>query len=312
VLTKLNNQSLKRPEHVLFSRIRNEIYFLPHFLPHYRQLGIEHFYFFDDQSDDGTREYLLSQEDCTVVVADFRLSDTIDGIQAKLTILRDVPQRFIGDGWILFVDADEFLLLPEEYRTISDLARDLDARGEISCIGAMVDFYPETLAGRAADRSIAPFKAFPFFDVGPYFIWNPGTVKPFPLYAGVRHRVNDWMFRLGGETRPPPGPPMLHKVPFLRWGRGMVPVNAHRTTLPPYTGTQVALAHFKFYPDLDAKIDDALRSDFYVRASHHYRLLKEHLPKLDRRSLISLTTRRFTEPKDLREAALLFANGRPF
>ena len=58
-----------RPGVFLFCMVYNEEWFLPHFLEHYRALGIRHFVFYDDESTDSTRELLLAQDDCTVATA---------------------------------------------------------------------------------------------------------------------------------------------------------------------------------------------------------------------------------------------------
>jgi hypothetical protein len=93
----------------------------------------------------------------------------------------------------------------------------------------------------------------------------------------------------------------------------MVPEkNSHVASIPPYTGTQVALAHFKFYPDLDIKIEEALETNFYQGNSYYYRLLKRYMPAFESRSLIALVSRKYEEPKDLENAKLVFANGATF
>jgi hypothetical protein len=304
---KVNNLNLKRPEHVLYCRIRNEDYFIRHFLPHYRALGVEHFYFADDQSNDGTREYLLEQPDCTVIEAPFRFYEEIDGVMGKTLALRVPPEEVIGPGWILSVDADEFLVLPEGYSTIADVVRELEARKQISCVASMVDFYPATLAGRFAERTLNPFEAFPFFDMGPYFVWPQGHVHPLLLYAGVRHRMNEWMFeRDGAKVWGTYRPTMLHKVPLIKWGQGLHTQTNHSTNEPPYTGFQLALAHFKFYPDLDAKIEEGLESKFYHAGSYYYHVLKRYLPIFANRPLRGLVSRRFNGPESLTKARLLF------
>ncbi|MEO0666241.1 MAG: glycosyltransferase family 2 protein, partial [Pseudomonadota bacterium] len=56
--------------------MRNELFMLPHFLAHYRRLGVEAFLIADNVSDDGTREYLLEQDDVALfsVDTDYKLS----------------------------------------------------------------------------------------------------------------------------------------------------------------------------------------------------------------------------------------------
>lgn len=51
---------------LLLSTVRNERIRLSYFLRYYRDLGVDHFLFVDNDSDDGTREYLAEQEDCSV------------------------------------------------------------------------------------------------------------------------------------------------------------------------------------------------------------------------------------------------------
>lgn len=46
--------------------LHNEMHFLPAFLPHYRKLGVDRFFFIDDRSDDGTLEFLALQDDVVV------------------------------------------------------------------------------------------------------------------------------------------------------------------------------------------------------------------------------------------------------
>ena len=314
MIRKLNKAPRTRPKHALFCRIRNEDYFLPHFLAHYRALGIDHFYFADDRSTDGTREKLLAQPDCTVVEAEYSLADEVDGVPGKILVSRQVPEEIIGPGWTLTADADEFLVLPPPFETIAELTADLEAKGQISCIAAMTDFYPRTLAHRFADRALSPFKAFPMFDAGPYFVWREGENVPFLFYCGVRHRLNEWMYEINrGKVWQFYRPTLLQKIPLIKWGNGMVPEkNSHVTNIPPYTKTQVVLAHFKFYPDLDIKIQEALETNFYHGNSYYYRLLQLYLPQLEHRSLVALVSRKYSGPESLENAKLLFADGPTF
>jgi hypothetical protein len=314
IVKALNKVPAVRPPHALFCRIRNEDYFIPHFLAHYRKLGIDHFYFADDQSNDGTREFLLEQSDCTVFGGDTRFSEQIGDVQAKVVVAREVPEQVIGAGWTLTVDCDEFMVLPKPFQTIGQLTSHLDGLGKLNCTAAMVDFYPRTLAGRFADRHVSPFESFPFFDIGPYFIWREGELVPFLLYAGVRHRLNEWMVeRDRGKIWQVYRPTILQKVPLVKWGHGLLPEkNSHMTNIPPFTGVQVALAHFKFYPDLDRKIEEAIASGHYQGNSYYYRLLKRYLPVFENRLLIALVSRRYKTPADLVSAHLMFADGPPF
>jgi hypothetical protein len=56
---------------------RNEMYFLPEFLAHYRNIGIDHFVFLDDRSTDGTTDFLNDQPDVSIVTSDFTYGTTV-------------------------------------------------------------------------------------------------------------------------------------------------------------------------------------------------------------------------------------------
>lgn len=57
---------ISRESILLFSTLRNEKICLPFFLRYYRDLGVNHFLFVDNGSDDGGREYLAQQPDVSV------------------------------------------------------------------------------------------------------------------------------------------------------------------------------------------------------------------------------------------------------
>lgn len=50
-------------EILLFSKCRNESLRLPAFLRHYRNLGVNRFFIVDNESTDGSTEYLVTQPD---------------------------------------------------------------------------------------------------------------------------------------------------------------------------------------------------------------------------------------------------------
>ena len=64
----VDRTNLIAPDHILlFSTLRNERIRLPYFLRYYRNLGVNHFLIVDNDSDDGSREYLQAQPDVSLV-----------------------------------------------------------------------------------------------------------------------------------------------------------------------------------------------------------------------------------------------------
>ena len=119
---------------LLVSVVKDEMYFLPEFLTHYRALGVEHFVFLDDASTDGTTDFLTRQPDVSVVNAGLRFSDPVILNNARYKPVQQrainlwrtlLNQRFQGRLGTVNVDADEFLQLPTGQK-LRDLAAKLD------------------------------------------------------------------------------------------------------------------------------------------------------------------------------------------
>lgn len=91
-----------------FVTIRNEGVRLPYFLTHHRKLGVEHFLIVDNDSDDGSRDWLAGQADVSLWVTGHGYKQARFGLD-WLTWL----QRRHGHGhWCLTLDADEIMVYP--------------------------------------------------------------------------------------------------------------------------------------------------------------------------------------------------------
>lgn len=107
---------------LLFATVRNEMQRLPFFLNHYRKLGIDHFLFVDNESDDGTPDLLRDQPDVSL----WSTGHSYRAARFGMDWLAWLMIRFGHGHWCLTVDADELLLLP--HHGAHDL-RDLTGRG---------------------------------------------------------------------------------------------------------------------------------------------------------------------------------------
>lgn len=296
----------------LFAIVRNERYFLPHFLAHYRGLGVRNFWFLDDHSTDGTRELLLAQDDCGVVASDRRFGDKLDGLRFSTWVRRLVPERLFPGRWVLCVDCDEFLVLPAACPSVDALAATLDRNGLDSARAVMLDFFPRSLADlTAADPTAAPFALCPHFDPLPSLDWRDRESRPrtVPL-EGVRPRM------LAELLKRVPAPPawlasykhaLVHKAPLLRWRPGVRMRCPHEATVPPSDRVQLVLAHFKFYPGYEERIRAAVTSGNYFDTSIEYRFLADACTALDSWDLRGPGTRSYTGPDALAATGMLYS-----
>ncbi|MFN4100521.1 MAG: glycosyltransferase family 2 protein, partial [Pararhodobacter sp.] len=91
---------------LLFATLRNEQPRLPYFLKYYRDLGVEHFLFVDNGSDDGSAEYLAEQPDASV----WRTSASYKASRFGMDWMNALLRRHGHGHWSLVVDVDEFFV----------------------------------------------------------------------------------------------------------------------------------------------------------------------------------------------------------
>ncbi len=166
----------RRNDTSVFAVVRDEMYFLPAFLDHYRGLGYDQFVFLDDFSEDGTFEFLLDQSDCVVLRSSYRYGEPIKtdhfkkgklnraGIYLKYLI----QTMLFEEQYITHVDADEFLIFPEQFNGISDLVYYLKTNEIKSIHASSIEFFPENISSVNIDLAPQTFAEIlnhcPFFD----------------------------------------------------------------------------------------------------------------------------------------------------
>ena len=303
----------------VFSIVKDENYFLPFLFDYYRALGVELFLIYDDRSGPETVDYLMTQADCAILRSDAAFGDSFGedefGQARRLPhILKErVPEAFLSGRWVLTVDADEFLVLPSGCSDLPEFIGSLERIGQLYATAPMIDFYGETLDHRNYPRNLDPFAGSPYFDVGPYYYWT-GSLWPFRLSGGIRLRLvrmlcEQHVDRIAGIFGGPmPSLGKTWKVPLLKHGWGIVRRADHEISVAPRaTDLSTALAHFKFYPDVDAKIDNALREKQYYGGSVEYAFLRAAIELFGGETLVGPETRRFEGPQSLERAGLLIA-----
>ncbi len=179
--------------------MHNEIYFLPAFLEHYRNLGVQHFALLDDRSDDGSTEYAVAQSDVTVFQSDVRYGTECSWVRngkrytkRAMIYWRQSLLDAVGDGkWSIHADLDEFLDLPEG-ETLPTLAQKATQSDCVAALiwGVMIDLYPENLAALSGMSGDArqDFRQPWYFDGQRHLIYRKNT-KPVAVYNGSRARL---------------------------------------------------------------------------------------------------------------------------
>lgn len=288
---------LARGEIRAFSACRNERLRLPAFLRHYRGLGVNRFFIVDNDSSDGTAEYLTGQPDVRVFRTAGRFHEANEGTDWLNALLAEYG---VG-GWCVTVDVDELLIYPGSERTsLRALTTHLDQRGYEALTCLLLDLYPDgPLNACSYNPGDDLLSAAPYFDIGPYdrstFDLCPGVL----IKGGMRERVFYPEFRARGlgakifdtmlyrvalrapllrdspwlQARRRPSPPCLTKVPLVRWDKDSKYLHCthwvSRKTVALETG---ALLHFKFLHDFHARaVEEVARGEHYDEATEYRR-----------------------------------------
>jgi hypothetical protein len=296
--------------------VRDELYFLPRFFDHYRKLGVTEFVVYDDRSIDGTRDYLVSQPDCTVITGPYAFDSDFGvtplGLPKKFFDYAKeyFPDFFFNGRWALTVDADEFLYLPSKFDDLPSFIRFLESDDKLYATGPMVDLYPERLSAILNSGSDDFFSLAPYFDRGPLYQRIPQFPYARKGLVGIRGRLMKMLM----ERRPAlvaginPPIPQLFKVPLLKHGKGVKRIGCHYIDLPPAGPDLVALAHFKFYPETKKKIDLAIRERQHWGASVEYQWLNAIMENFPEESLLCPESRKFEGSVSLESAQIIQAD----
>src|SRR5262245_42865420 len=116
--------------------VHNERMRLPHFLRHYRAVGVKRFIVVDHCSTDDSSALLLAQPDVDLYQTNASFARTFCGNMWATGLAR----RFAMGRWALRVDADEFLVYDGMDRHgLSDLASLIEQHGETRLYAPMLD-----------------------------------------------------------------------------------------------------------------------------------------------------------------------------
>ncbi len=288
---------------LLFCTLRNERVRLPYFLKYYRALGVEHFLFVDNGSDDGSAEYLAAQADVSVWRTGASYKASRFGVDWMNALLR----RYAHGRWALVVDVDEFLIYPFcDTRNLRALTDWLDDSGHRSFGTLLLDMYPKgPLMDQPCLEGQNPFEIATWFDSANYTITRNATHRNLWIQGGPRARA---FF-----ADQPGAAPALNKVPLVKWHRSYAYVSSTHMLLPrglnltyDTSGGEKAsgcLLHAKFLATLGDKAREELERAEHYAGGREYRAYASGLE--DRTDLWTKWSERFINWRQLEIMGLM-------
>ncbi|MBE9476657.1 MAG: glycosyltransferase family 2 protein [Proteobacteria bacterium] len=212
-----------RPDTILCAAtVRNEIVRLPYFLAHHRKVGVGHFLFIDNDSDDATLEYLRKQPDVSLWATPNSYKESRFGID-WITWLQ---MKYAHGHWCLTLDADEIFVYPNWAKcNLSELTGWLDTQGASAMSALMLDMYPKgPLSSVKYEQNADPFKTLKWFDSDNYTWERQQKFRNISIRGGARKRK---FF-----TAQPELAPHMHKTPLIKWHRSYVYASSTHIALP--------------------------------------------------------------------------------
>ncbi|MEO0487650.1 MAG: glycosyltransferase family 2 protein [Pseudomonadota bacterium] len=252
-----------------FATMRNEALRVPFFLAHHRALGVGHFIVVVNAATDHTLAMLSAEPDVSVWTTQASYKAARFGVD-WLTWLQ---HRYARGHWALTLDGDEALVYPDcDTRPLSALTAWLDSRGARGLGAMMLDLYPDGPIGGSRYTPGTPvWDTLTHFDADGYTWERQRKFRNISIRGGPRRRV---FFAQSPERSP-----HLHKIPLVRWRRGMVYASSTHLLLPRSHNAAFdarrglptgALLHSKFLPDVTQKSrEEKLRAEHFTHPEHY-------------------------------------------
>ncbi|MBO9702733.1 MAG: glycosyltransferase family 2 protein [Sporocytophaga sp.] len=251
---------------------------LSSFLKHYRELGIIHFIFIDNGSEDNTLSILTHEIDVTIY------QTVLPHKYFEIEIRRYIVEKHCKGRWCMVVDIDELFDFPlSDKYSFNDFIQYNRTNGFNAVAAYMLDMF-STEDHMTYDSEGLDLKAtFKYFDISnvrksPYFdSWNVA-------YNQWNSNKNEAIFSYWGGVRKSVFKGIKHdtillKHPLIFLDDHIKPItNAHFSDRINLSDVTSVLYHYKFVPSFASKVNEINNKNNYVRFSQdEYRAYYNYL-----------------------------------
>lgn len=240
---------------VLVCAVKNDLEKIKKFIPYYKELGIRQFVVIDNDSSDGTFEFLCEHKEITV----YRCTHSFTA-DRKIAWIDRVIAEIGDDRWYLMVDSDEFVTyLGVNEHKIDEFVRRNRELGRERIGSFMLDMYPkEALFESTGETDF--MENYCYFDKDTYEVMQ--ARNGLRIKGGPR-------FRKFGTTM------KLSKYCLFYFGRDDIVPSAHihipfeKSLNAPVS---IAIRHYKFlnHSDFD-KVVEAVQTGMHSEDSKEYK-----------------------------------------
>lgn len=238
--------------------VKDELNRMKLFMDHYRMLGVRQFIVVDNNSTDGTREYVAKQPGTRVY-----LVEEVFQTQKKQAWIEKVLALTGYNQWYIVVDSDELIdYVGSEMHTVDELIQLKTKMGKTRLQGYMVDMYSKhPLFTQKCNYHEIP-KVFCLFDRNSYT-----EEKTNKVMGGPRSRLFGIKIALSKQSIFYFKPEMLY-------------ANSHYLYLPDsesYEDNCFVVKHYKFLEQDRPVYEDHVRKGNYYNNSQKYKVIMRHI-----------------------------------
>lgn len=244
---------------IVLAVVKDEMFRIKIFLKHYRKLGVKRFGILDDNSKDGTREFLLEQPDVILFTANKNYTS-----YRRLAWINKMISYFGSNKWFLILDADEFLYYHNcDKIDINTLINALQKNGETSAKAIMLDmFAKDELYSKKIEKPEDVFEICSMFCPIYYF---EKSLYDYKIKGGGR----ELMFQTFNKK----SAPLLSKYPLIYINEKDVVISSHYNF--PFCknnkkSASLILKHYKFLPGDKEKYKERIAKKNFSNNSEQY------------------------------------------
>jgi hypothetical protein len=250
----------------LFAVFRNELIRLPHFIKYYQNLGVDRFFLIDNNSSDGSMNFLLNKKDIHV----FKTSDSYVN---HWTWIEWLLESYGKGKWCLVVDIDELFSYPNSSSiNLKSLKDYLQMKNYTSINSKLLDMYSDKEINNVKINSgDNPLDVLNYFENNLYesqFIFfdkkNKKKIEIKAFTGGMRERYFGLMHPQD----------ILSKVPFFQYNDKVYLVQGmHAISNTKSADIEGVVFHTKFLNDfIEEVIEESAREQHWnnaIRYKHY-------------------------------------------
>lgn len=243
---------------LVFAVLRNEMLRLPAFFRHYDELGVRNYIIVDNNSTDGTADYLSSQSNVCLYAAN---SDFV----GKERWVNYLIYKYGKKRWCLVADADELLDYPHSDKVkLPALCRYLEQTGSNAIHAVLLDMYPD-----------CPLEKVNYQSGDQYFErnWYLDPFDSLEKAPRVFYRGSglDYRFKGGMRKRVFGVSPCCSKFPLFRFSPPMFLTDGqHYLEGGHISPLRAVLYHFKYLQDFAPHVHEEAKRAQYLWAADEY------------------------------------------